>query len=593
MKPTAVFDTECYINYWLLMFRDVQTGRQIEFEMHDHDDLDAELIKRILQKYRLVSFNGNNYDMPMIAYALAGATTSQLKEASDRIIVGGLRPWQFEDYYSVKIPRVDHVDLIEVAPGQGSLKTYGGRLHSRKLQDLPIEPSAVIAPEHSELLRTYCGNDLVTTQDLLTKLTPQIELRERMSKEYGQDLRSKSDAQIAEAVIKAGVAKASGQRVERPVVAPGTVFRYRAPPFLFNAGAQVEEVVRMVCNAEFVVSDTGKVEMPKELASAKIKIGQSVYRMGIGGLHSSEQRTAHFADEQTMLIDRDVASYYPAIILGTGLQPAHMGRHFTNVYRKIVEDRLAAKKAGDKVTADALKITINGSFGKFGSKWSNLYSPDLMIQTTLTGQLALLMLIERIESYLIPVVSANTDGIVIKCPTVKAYVLDSLVSEWEQLTGFVTEDTEYAALYSRDVNNFIATKLDGGYKAKGAYAETGLMKNPANAICVDAVAALLTQGTPVERTIRGCTDVRKFLTLRKVNGGALDADGTPIGKVVRWYYARGMAGHFSYATNGNKVPRSDGAKPLMELPDEFPADVDFGWYIGESLNMLSDIGYGR
>jgi hypothetical protein len=47
--------------------------------------------------------------------------------------------------------------------------------------------------------------------------------------------------------------------------------------------------------------------------------------MGIGGLHSSEQTVSHLSDEHTALIDRDVTSYYPAIILGNGYTPAHMG----------------------------------------------------------------------------------------------------------------------------------------------------------------------------------------------------------------------------------------------------------------------------
>ena len=67
-----------------------------------------------------------------------------------------------------------------------------------------------------------------------------------------------------------------------------------------------------------------------------------------------------------------------------------------NIYQSIVKRRLEAKAKGDTVTADSLKITVNGSFGKFGSKYSFLYSPDLLINTTLTGQLTLLMLIEMI-----------------------------------------------------------------------------------------------------------------------------------------------------------------------------------------------------
>ena len=156
-------------------------------------------------------------------------------------------------------------------------------------------------------------------------------------------------------------------------------------------------------------------DRPKELADAAVKIGAGTYRLGIGGLHSSEKSAAQHADAITTLVDRDVASYYPAIILQTNLAPAHMGEAFTQTFRKIVRRRLEAKKNGDKAMADGLKITTNGSIGKFASPWSNLYAPDLFIQTTLTGQLALLMLIEALESEGIPVVSANTDGVVIRC----------------------------------------------------------------------------------------------------------------------------------------------------------------------------------
>ena len=86
--------------------------------------------------------------------------------------------------------------------GQASLKIYGGRLHAPKMQDLPIEPNALIFPEQRETLRLYCHNDLQVTRILYEELKPQIALREQMSKQYNIDLRSKSDAQIAENIIK-------------------------------------------------------------------------------------------------------------------------------------------------------------------------------------------------------------------------------------------------------------------------------------------------------------------------------------------------------------------------------------------------------
>ncbi|XSC42720.1 hypothetical protein ACF1BQ_031270 [Bradyrhizobium sp. RDT10] len=106
----------------------------------------------------------------------------------------------------------------------------------------------------------------------------------------------------------------------------------------------------------------------------------------------------------------------------------------------------------------SLKIVNNGAFGKLDSKWSVLFAPDLMIQVTIGGQLSLLMLIEMVERAGFRVVSANTDGIVILCPTDKEDALAAVIAKWERLTGFETEETEYSALYSRDVNNYIAVK---------------------------------------------------------------------------------------------------------------------------------------
>ena len=573
------------------MFGNVATGNTRAFELFEDHPLDMHTIRSIVAKFTLVSFNGNNFDMPLLSLALSGATNQAIKNASDAIILNNLRGFALERKFKFKtMTKVDHIDLIEVAPGMVSLKIYGGRLHCKKMQDLPIEPSASISVADRELLKTYCANDLQVTQALYLKLAPQIELRAQMGKTYDLELRSKSDAQIAETVIRTQVKAITGVMPERPIIEGGTLYQYSAPSYIRFSSAPLEAVLSMVQATKFRVIDSGKVIEPDELKNAKVAIGASVYRMGVGGLHSTESSTSHVADEKTLLIDRDVASYYPSIILGSSLAPVHMGEPFLRVYRDIVEQRLAAKHAGDKVKADALKITINGSFGKFGSKWSALYSPDLLIQTTLTGQLALLMLIEALEVAGIAVVSANTDGVVIKCPVSKQDVMDDIVFEWETCTGFNTEATHYRALYSRDVNNYLAFKLGGGFKAKGAYASAGLSKNPSNEICTEAVVAFLNDGTAIEDTVHACWDISRFVTIRSVKGGAIDQQGHYLGKAVRWYYSTAAQGPIRYRLNHYTVARSDGAQALMELPDKFPSDVDFDWYIAEAQTILKDIG---
>lgn len=84
--------------------------------------------------------------------------------------------------------------------------------------------------------------------------------------------------------------------------------------------------------------------------------------------------------------------------------------------------------------------------------------------------------------------------------------------------------------------------------------------------------------------------MRRFTSLRQVRGGAVK-NGDYLGKVIRYYYAQGETGEIVYAVNGHKVPDSDGAKPLMALPDSLPADLDFARYESISYEMLASVGF--
>lgn len=606
-----LYDSETYKNYNLHAFRCLETNKVTTFDALDDEEFDRVGLANFLRNTTLITFNYNQYDMLILAAALAGLPLKIIKEISDAIIVHGASSWDIMRRYSLKRPTVDVIDLIEVAPGKASLKIYNGRLHGKRMQDLPIPPDAVLTEDQARGVARYCVNDLAATGLLFTTLAEQMALREEMSETYDVDLRSKSDAQIAEAVIVKRLAEILGETPERPKIAPGTTYRYQTPPYLVYETKPLKDILAAVQETDFTVASNGSIEMPKVLASAAIKIGDGVYRMGIGGLHSSESSVVHFADDETLLCDRDVASYYPAIILTLGLYPPHLGKAFLKVYKKIVDERLVAKgkakdakKAKDEAEekhwttiANSLKITVNGSFGKLGSKWSALYAPNLMVQVTLTGQLALLLLIERFEVAGIPVVSANTDGVVIKCPKAREADMLAIIKQWETDTGFETEEARYRALYSRDVNNYIAIKDDGSTKRKGAFASSnlkknplGLQKNPTNEIALDAVEAFLSKGTPLEETIVACEDIRQFVTVRTVSGGAWDQDGAYLGKAIRWYYAVDRNGPLTNK-KGDRVPRSEGARPIMDLPDEFPNDVDYGWYVEEAKSMLRDLGF--
>ena len=605
------FDIEVYRNYYLAGFKHRRTGKVFYIESTPDAYLDTDKLLWVLQNFTTVGFYSLGFDLPITSLALAGCSLGTLKEASTRMIVAK-EPWRnVLKSYKVKCIEVDHIDLIEVAPLRASLKVYGGRMHTRQMQDLPFHPDKSLSEEQKIITRYYCiAKDLPSTALLRETLDQQISLRVEMGKEYKLDLRSKSDAQIAEHVITSEVGALNGRRPGRPTIPPGTLYRYKVPDYLQFKSPLLQWALDIVKASKFIVADDGSIYTPPQIEDLKIPINQSTYTMGIGGLHSTEKKISHYEDDEYELYDFDVTGFYPQIILNQGLFPYHLGPNFLRVYRRIVDTRVQAKRNGHKVIANSLKIVVNGSYGKLGSKWSNLYAPDLLIQVTMTGQLSLLLLVERLELEGIQVISGNTDGIVVKPRKVQIPRMREIIAQWELDTKFKMEETRYLSLHNRDVNSYIAVKKKyckttntwlqeaGGTKTKGAYANPWsqdedksewLHKNPANIICGEAVEKFLAYGTPILTTLHGCRDITKFVTVRTVSGGAYK-DGIFLGKAIRWYYQAGEKGKIVYALSGKKVPRSDGARPLMDLPDEFPLDINYEWYAKECEKILKEIG---
>lgn len=619
-REQLLHDDEVYINYFVGMFRSVQTGSVAFVEVYgEHaslSEVDRAKLRWILENFQTTGFNSLDYDLTINALALEGFDTANLKLASDKMIIEQLRAAEVLRAGRTKRLQCDHVDLIEVAPLFGSLKTYGGRLHVPKLQDLPFHPATVLSPQQAAIVRWYCVNDTTVTGYLNEHLREHIDLRVQFGEQYNEDWRSLSDAQMAEQVIRQEIKQVTGKFPPRPKKgeAVGQVFRYEPPHFVSFESETLREALREMSTADIEVGPTGHALCPQSIREHTVTINGRTYKVGMGGLHSQEKRQAVVSGSNLRVIDRDVTGYYPNLILRNEFVSPKLGHAFMRAFGGMVVRRTAAKREAEtmsksdpryktvKAVADGLKIANNGIFGKTADPYSTVYHVPSMVQITLTGQLCLLMAIEWLELAGISVISANTDGIVAACPTDKYELMREVFATWEQRTGLETEETEYRALYSRDVNNYIAVKMDGGTKTKGAYCERGsahnsvLSKNPEVLICSDSAQAYLSKGTPVAETIRACQDVRRFVSVRQVSGGGVKVwapDHTEfLGKTIRWYYAVDVPGEIVYARNGNKVPRSDGARPLMELPagNAVPSDVDFDWYIAFANRILAEVG---
>lgn len=551
MNQEVIFDIEILGDkkpVFLVCTFNTTTKKKNAFWLHKRGHMKA-LEKLMLDgDLTWVGFNSINFDLPLASAATDGLGALDLK-AMCRMLTDKderVMHWEMPKHFDYTPLELDHIDLFEVAPGvRISLKLYMGRLGAKHLIDLPFHYDQDLTPAQCKIVETYCLNDIEGTVMMRDALSTEIDLRIAMGEQYGLDLRSKSDAQLAEAVLKkqAGIGKATGY-------IPSKV-NYSLPSFIKTRSAVIKELIALTEETVFKINFANGQLIEPEWMSEDVVLGSGSYKYGLGGLHSTHDKSiCERSDEEYEVSDFDAASYYPNIILKAGFAPTlsgNKGHEFLEAYEDIYHQRLGAKRAGNKRVSNSLKICLNGTFGKLGNKYSAIYSPDLLLAVTIAGQLNLFCLIYELELIKgVRIVSANTDGIAVKYPkAARQKVLDVFVKNVKR-TGFEYEETCYKLIAMKDVNNYIAITDERDeavistrgieihkskpniVKAKGLYASNNpalnplyLMKNPTMEVCSNMAKDYLLYGWLPEDSIGEHTNMRDFVSIRQVKGGGV------------------------------------------------------------------------
>lgn len=634
-KQHVVFDTEIIGSQnpvFLVCTKVIETGETQAFWHHKRGHL-----KRFLKllddpNLTFVGFNSYKFDNPLITAWVHGMPVSTIKLLATKIIRDRIMPWDAYALLGLKPLDFDHIDLFEVAPGRMiSLKTYAGRMHYPSMVDLPFHYDKDLTAKECKVLETYCLNDLGVTERLFNQLREDIVLREQLGEVYDLDLRSKSSPQVSEAILKT-VARLGKNNGSRPLS-----INWSRPSILKTRSKVLNTLIEDLEATEFAIDGDGSPVLPEWLDTEPLTLHKGLYKVGIGGLHSQHDKQLYLeADDEWLISDFDVASYYPSLILNCGYVPklGGKGQVFMDTYRDIYEQRLEAKRQGDKKTAGVLKLALNGAYGKLGSSFCSFYAPDLMLAVCLTGQLNLLILIDALMRLKqVEVLSANTDGITVRYHRAQRAAILKVVAANAKTTGFEYEETPYRTIAMKDVNNYIVVKTNGEIKAKGLYAPISLEKNPTATICAQAAAEYLKDGTKPEVFIKKQKALEPFLSIRAVKGGGIQhakyevrddwveesprkwmrykegcdtkvyvtrvsrpapievgTGGKPFGRVARWFMSTKQQPPITYVDSGNKVPLTEGAQLCMTLPATLPHDLDFNWYIKKTYEVLNDLG---
>ena len=231
-----------------------------------------------------------------------------------------------------------------------------------------------------------------------------------------------------------------------------------------------------------------------------IKLGNLDYTIATGGLHSKDTPRKlisniksnglecidkkgnliweNLSDDSYIYIHYDITSFYPSIMIAYEVHPEHLDRiAFRNVVSYCKDTRVKAKHSEEElidgipkdVLALVLKIVINAIYGKFGYEFGELFDRLCTLQVTINGQLMIMMLCEELTLNDIEVVSANTDGIVVKLPANKKHIFNEITKNWENITKMSADSEEYRRYVCRDINNYAAEEINEKVDSKGDY----------------------------------------------------------------------------------------------------------------------------
>lgn len=278
----------------------------------------------------------------------------------------------------------------------------------------------------------------------------------------------------------------------------------------------------------------------------------------------------------------DVASFYPHLMTINGYTSRSIPD--PKIYEDMLERRMAAKKAGDKKTANALKLIANTTYGATLNQYNPLYDPLMARSVCISGQLYLLELtVHLCEAIpgLIPV-ATNTDGMMVEFDDQYYPQVQEIINEWQERTGFELEEDQIRWIVQANVNNYIMGLYDGHIKCKGGYLVKGIAPAGAfninnNAVIVaDALKAYFVDGTPPEVTIENCDDIFKFQMIAKAGAKYKEAfqlvDGkqVTVQKVNRVYASKDPR----YGRLVKVKAETDGEALIDSLPEHCIIDND-------------------
>lgn len=424
-----------------------------------------------------------------------------------------------------------------------SLKSLQFAMRAESVEDLPIEVGTILRPDQMDQLIRYNIHDVTETERFLEKNLHLIQMRQELidSGDLRGDVLNFSDTKIGEQYLihKIGRAKCyNGGRAKQTF----REFVYLKDVILPKIGYYTDafDEPREWFSRQIIQVKGG--EQPK----FQKKLAGIEFFFGVGGVHASVDRQVFESNDDYIIKDVDVSGMYPAIATVNRFAPEHLKDVFNKPYDQLQVDRNRYKKGTSK--NKMFKLAQNSVFGKADNVFSCFYDPKYPKEITVNGQLQLLQLAEMFA--MIPglyLIQVNTDGVTAYVPRKLEYLFKFWMSVWEKETGLKLEEVDYKKMWIRDVNNYVAQKMNGETKLKGAYwwpktdddYEGNWSKDFSMMIVQKVTEQCLVNDKQPEKIIKAFTDKFDFMKRYKTSKGAAVYIGeTKMLKTVRYYVSK-------------------------------------------------------
>lgn len=542
-KIVYVYDIEVFQNIFHCSVKNTETNNIYKFEISERKNQLRDLVKFFKQVDKYITwgdyyttninipanvifcgYNNLHYDNPIINYIIEYEdklmqynipticssifNLSKTITTSSEDNIDAWKHWKYQIWFDT----FDILTMLYSNKLRVGLKEIQVTMQYPNVQEFVCDWTKPLPLEDFDSMIDYNINDIESTSELLNRCKKDVDLRIAIEDEYGVRVLSKDGVNIGMKIL-------TQKYLEKTGLTWWDIKDLRSPMSVIP----LKDVILPFIKYDSPILQRVLEDMKNQIVSPgrngyenKFVFNNLRYSVGVGGIHSVNSPEIIIPRDDEMLIDIDVASLYPSMLIEYEFYPRHLGKESLEVYKQIKDERIEAKHNGDKVKNETLKLALNGLSGNLQNEHNFWYSPFAAMQIRINGQLLLLMLAEKLTQIGCRIVQANTDGLFVLLKKDAYSKVNSICREWEQLTKLTLEEDRFKAMYQYAINDYFAITEDNKVKEKGMFiTAVKLGKGLTPKIIPKAVISFFKDGIPVEDTIKNCTDIRDFLMSEK------------------------------------------------------------------------------